>query len=90
MSTITKKVWLCETDYGMQVVCGVDMADMGYITLATAEVTFKIPDDFNMVAAKVAVIDKRIESTREEFGRRLGQLQDAKAKLLCLENGVTT
>lgn len=90
MSTITKTAWLCETDYGIQVVFGSDMTDIGYITLATAEVTFEIPDDFNMVAAKVAAIDKKIESTREEFGRQLGQLQDAKAKLLCLENGVTT
>lgn len=90
MSTITKAAYLCETDYGMQTVCGADMTDIGYITLATAEVVFEIPDDFSMVAAKVAAIDKKIESTREEFGRQLGKLQDAKAKLLCLENGVTT
>lgn len=89
---ITKTLYLFETSRGDHAVCNSNVTGVkyfeDYVLLCAQEVTFDVPDDLNIVALKVAAIDRQIERTQDEFGTVMRRLKDDKAKLLCLENGV--
>lgn len=90
---ITKTLYLFETSRGDHAVCNSNVTGAkyfeDYVLLCAQEVIFDVPDDINIVALKVAAIDRKIERTQDEFSAVLRRLKDDKAKLLCLENGVS-
>jgi hypothetical protein len=70
----------------------IKMDEYGDVTVCPFKRTLEvdIPDDFNPVLAKVAAIDEQIEVVRAKANNDLARLNDAKARLLCLENGAAT
>jgi hypothetical protein len=66
-----------------------DMAKYGYVYVKSIEVDYEVPDDFDIRGPMVAALDKQIQAVRAEFAKRINDLQDEKAKYLCLEMAAT-
>jgi hypothetical protein len=66
-----------------------DMSEYGYVYVKPVEVTYEVPDDFDIRGPMVAALDKQIQAVRAEFAKRINDLQDEKAKYLCLEMAAT-
>lgn len=62
-----------------------DMTNCGYVNVMPYQFDVEIPDDFNMVAAKVAGLETQREKLRDEFNRRIAQINEEISKLQCLE-----
>lgn len=62
-----------------------DMTACGYVKVMPYAFEVEIQDDFNYVAAKVAGLEKQKEKLRDEFNRRVMEINDEISKLQCLE-----
>jgi hypothetical protein len=66
-----------------------DMSEYGYTMVGPHEFQYKIPSDFNPVAAEVAMLDKKLADIKNEYADRVRVIEDRKARLLCIENNPT-
>jgi hypothetical protein len=48
-----------------------------------------VPDNFDPRPQQLAALDEKIASVRAEFTARITELQEQKARLLCIENSPT-
>lgn len=62
-----------------------DMTSYGYAKVMPHSFDIEIPDDFNVVAWKVGALETQKEKLREEFNRRVAQINEEISKLQCLE-----
>lgn len=89
---ITKTIYLHEDERGEHFVCNSDMTGKKcfeeYALLTAQEVTFDVPDDINVVALKVAALDKQLDAVHADYSTAIRRLEDKKATLLCIENEV--
>ncbi|HEY9279509.1 MAG TPA: hypothetical protein VIP51_05485 [Eoetvoesiella sp.] len=90
MSTVTVKGLVHKGEYQKDLlVFPNDMSEYGYVLIGPVEFEYTMPANFNAVAAQLAALDKKLTSIHREYARQIAHIEDKKAKLLCIENGVT-
>lgn len=62
-----------------------DMSQYGYVPVCETEVEVDIPDDFDPLAGQVATLKQQRAKVHAEFQARVNEIDDALAKLLCLD-----
>lgn len=62
-----------------------DMSSCGKVMVETQDIEITIPDDFNPITAQVDLLKAEREKVRAELGKRLMQIDDAIAKLTCID-----
>lgn len=62
-----------------------EMTSCGYILVGEQEFEVDVPDDFDPMAAEVAMLRKEREKVRAELGRRLMEIDEQIAKRLSIE-----
>lgn len=64
-------------------------ADTWGVPVREHSIEVEIADDFDPRPQQIAALDAQIEKTRAEFSARIAELQEQKARLLCIENAPT-
>lgn len=57
----------------------------GFVTVMPHEFEVDVPEDFNLIAAQVASLEKTKEEFRAEFNKRVAYINDQISRLQCLE-----
>ena len=66
-----------------------DMSKFGYVLINKQLVEFSVPDNFDPVPVKMAMLREQEAKVREEFNKRIAQIKDEISKLQALTYEVT-
>ena len=61
-----------------------DMSEYGHVLINTQMVEFDVPDNFDPVPVKMAMLQAQEAKVREEFNERIAQIKDEISKLQAL------
>ena len=67
-----------------------DMSKFGYVLVNKQMIDFHIPNDFDPVPVKMAMLQAQEAKVREEFNERIAQIKDEISKLQALTYEGTT
>lgn len=63
---------------------GCDMSTCGYVLINKQMVEFDVPENFDPVPIKMAMLQAQEAKVREEFNKRIAQIKDEISKLQAL------
>jgi hypothetical protein len=78
----TKHVWNDEVSYSFNTTA---VDSYGYVPVMPFEIEFELPSDLNIIAQQVASLEKTKQTLRDEFDKRVAEINDQISKLTCLE-----
>jgi hypothetical protein len=76
--------WIYDTGYGYMLHSTMEMEHHGYVKICTAEAVGIVPANFDIVAARIAMLEQKKKEIRQEYNDKIAETQEEINKLLAL------